>query len=62
MFPGRKRLGGEKKKLTGREQKEGKEKEMETSTLSALSRQRWGHQERGAPDSRDGRGHFTDLP
>ena len=40
--------------MKGREQGEGKEKEMETSTLSGLSRQRWGRRERGAPDG--GRG------
>ena len=37
--------------MKGREQGEGKEKEMETSTLSGLSRQRWGRRERDAPDS-----------
>lgn len=40
--------------MKGREQGEGKEKEMETSTLSGLSRQRCGPRERRAPDS--GRG------
>lgn len=46
LFPGRKRLG-RKKRGVGRELGEGKENEMETSTLSGLSRQRSGHQERG---------------
>lgn len=42
--------------MKGREQGEGKEKEMETSTLSGLSRQRWGPREGGAPDGGRGGG------
>ena len=50
-----------KKKMKGREQGEGKEKGMETSTQSGLSRQRWGHGARGAPDSARGGGYFESI-